>query len=148
MWIYLLNGGIYLAYLLGSGQWRDLRPTRSSFKEAFQVALADLGLGKHPAVHGKFNSAQRLAYAAISVMGIGAGLSGLAIYKPIQLNWLTTLFWGYESARLVHFLLAVGFVLFFGVHIAQVVRAGWNSFQAMITGDEVVEENTQKNLGQ
>jgi thiosulfate reductase cytochrome b subunit len=147
MWIYLFNGGVYFCYLMISGQWRDFRPDRKTFREAILVALADLGLTKHPAVHGKFNSAQKIAYASISLMGVLAGLTGLAIYKPIQLHWLTSLFFGYESARLIHFLLAVGFVIFFGIHVGQVIRAGWNQFQAMITGDEVVEENQQKKLG-
>jgi ascorbate-specific PTS system EIIC-type component UlaA len=31
------------------------------------------------------------------------------------------------------------FVLFFVVHIVQVVIAGWRNFQSMITGHEVVD---------
>jgi thiosulfate reductase cytochrome b subunit len=30
-------------------------------------------------------------------------LSGLAIYKPVQLHWLAVLFGGYDGARVVHF---------------------------------------------
>jgi len=65
-----------------------------------------------------------------------------AAYKSVQLAWLTTLLGGYEWARWEHFWLTVGYVLFFLVHITQVVRAGWNNFRAMITGHELapVEE--------
>ncbi|HJY07243.1 MAG TPA: hypothetical protein VJ323_13070, partial [Bryobacteraceae bacterium] len=64
-------------------------------------------------------------------------LTGLAIYKPIQLAWLTGLFGGYEFARLIHFSLTIGYLLFFLVHVAQVIRAGWRNFQSMITGLEL-----------
>ena len=43
-------------------------------------------------------------------------------------------------ARLLHFALTIGYVLFFIVHIAQVVKAGWNNFRSMITGFDVVDE--------
>jgi hypothetical protein len=65
-------------------------------------------------------------------------ITGLAIYKPVQLGWLTWLLGGYEAARVEHFVLTLGYVLFFVVHISQVIRAGWNNFRAMVTGYEVV----------
>ena len=67
-------------------------------------------------------------------------LTGLAIYKPVQVAWLTALLGGYPMARLEHFALAVGYVLFFVIHITQVVRAGWNNFRAMVIGVEVVSK--------
>ena len=75
-------------------------------------------------------------------MGAGSLVTGLAIYKPIQLAWLTSLLGGYTWARGEHFALAIGYVLFFVIHIAQVIRAGWNNFRAMVTGYELapVEE--------
>jgi thiosulfate reductase cytochrome b subunit len=69
-------------------------------------------------------------------MGFGSLLSGLAIYRPVQLSFLTQLFGGYPNARLIHFLLTVGYVAFFGMHVAQVIRAGWKNFKAMVTGNE------------
>jgi thiosulfate reductase cytochrome b subunit len=48
----------------------------------------------------------------------------IAIYKPVQFAWLTTLLGGYEWARWEHFWLAMGYVVFFVIHIAQVIRAG------------------------
>ena len=41
-------------------------------------------------------------------------------------------------ARFEHFWLTIGYVLFFLVHVVQVIRAGWNNFRAMTTGYEVV----------
>jgi thiosulfate reductase cytochrome b subunit len=73
------------------------------------------------------------------LMGAGSLLTGLAIYKPVQLAWLTAIFGGYAMARFLHFWLTAGYVLFFLAHVAQVVRAGWNNFRAMVIGCEVVE---------
>ena len=138
MWLFFLNGIAYVLYTTISGEWRDLLPQKKSFKEAWQVLLHDLHIRKTaPVIQGKYNAAQRIAYSAIIVMGIGSVLSGLAIYKPVQLNWLCAMMGGYKAARVIHFTLTIGYVLFFVIHIAQVIRAGWNNFQAMVTGFEI-----------
>lgn len=138
MWLFFLNGIAYVLYTIISGEWRDLVPKKNSFKQSFQVLLHDLHLRKTaPPIIGKYNAAQRIAYTAIIVMGIGSILTGLAIYKPVQLNWLCTIMGGYKMARILHFALTIGYVLFFLIHIFQVIRAGWNNFRAMITGFEV-----------
>lgn len=139
MWVFFLNGLLYVLYTAFSGEWRYLLPNKRSFKEAWQVLLHDLYLSRKPLPEKKFNGAQQIAYTSIVIMGIGSLLSGLAIYKPTQLGWLTALLGGYESARLIHFILTIGYCLFFLVHISQVIRAGWNNFQAMVTGWEVVK---------
>lgn len=136
MWFFILNGLAYVSYTLLSGEWRELVPGRDALKEAFQVVLHDLGIRKEPLPPKKFNAAQQIAYTGVVFMGAGSLLTGLAIYKPVQLAWLNTLMGGYPSARYIHFLLTIGYVLFFGMHITQVVRAGWNNFQAMVTGHE------------
>lgn len=141
MWLFTLNGILYVTYRLVSGELRHLLPKRNSFVEAWQVVLHDLGIRKQPLPANKYNAAQRIAYSSVILMGIGSLVTGLAIYKPTQLAWLTTLLGGYEMARLLHFALTIGYVLFFMVHVAQVARAGWNNFRSMITGFTVVDKN-------
>jgi thiosulfate reductase cytochrome b subunit len=143
MWLFAINGILYVAYTFWSGEWRHLVPNRRSFGEAWQVVLHDLGIRKGPLPRRKFNGAQQIAYTTVILMGAGSLLTGLAIYRPVQLAWLTTLLGGYEAARLEHFLLTVGYVLFFVVHITQVIRAGWNNFRAMVIGYEVVAAEEQ-----
>lgn len=140
-WIFVLNGFFYLLYLVFSGEWRELVPNVSSFKDALLVTLHDLGIRKDLPPQGKFNGAQKIAYSSILLLGFVATASGFAIYKPEQLSWLTSLFFGYEGARLVHFISMILFCAFFVVHVAQVVRAGFNNFQSMITGYEVDDES-------
>jgi thiosulfate reductase cytochrome b subunit len=139
MWFFAVNGVLYVLYTILSGEWRELVPNRRSFIEAIQVTLHDLHLRKTAPPQRKYNGAQRIAYTAIIVMGLGSLVSGLAIYKPVQFAWLGALMGGYQGARFVHFWLTVGYVAFFAVHIAQVVRTGWNNFQAMVTGYELHE---------
>jgi thiosulfate reductase cytochrome b subunit len=138
MWLFAINGVLYVGYTVFSGEWRYLLPNRHTFREAVDVVLHDLHLSRRPLPRRKFNGAQRLAYTSIIVMGAGSLITGLAIYKPVQFAWLTWLLGGYEMARWEHFWLTIGYVLFFLVHISQVIRAGWNNFRAMVTGYELV----------
>jgi thiosulfate reductase cytochrome b subunit len=138
MWLFAVNGALYVAYTIGSGEWRYLVPTPGSFREAVHVLLHDLRLRRDPPPRRKFNGAQQIAYTSIILMGAGSLLSGLAIYKPTQFAWLTSLLGGYPMARFWHFWLTIGYVAFFVVHVAQVVKAGWNNFRAMVTGCEIV----------
>jgi thiosulfate reductase cytochrome b subunit len=136
-WLFTLNGIAYGLYVWLSGEWRHLLPRRDSLKEAFQVVLHDVGIRKKPLPPAKFNHAQRIAYTSAIVMGALMVVTGLAIYKPTQLSWLVTLLGGYQAARLEHFVVTWLLVAFFLVHVAQVAKAGWNNFRAMITGYEV-----------
>ncbi len=140
MWLFIINGLLYIAYTFISGEWRYLLPKRNSFSEAWKVVLHDLHIRKGPLPMEKYNAAQRIAYTGIMVMGVGSALTGYAIYKPTQFSWLTTLMGGYESARLIHFALTIGYVLFFIIHVVQVAIAGWNNFRSMVTGFDVIDE--------
>jgi len=139
MWLFVINGIAYVLYTILSGEWRDLVPDRRSFKEAILVTLHDLHLRKEAPPQRKYNAAQRISYTAIVVMGFGSLVTGLAIYKPVQFAWLTWIFGGYQMARFFHFWLTVGYVAFFVVHVAQVIKTGWNNFRAMVIGVEVRE---------
>ena len=138
MWLFASNGVVYLAYTILSGEWRYLVPSRQSFREAILVALHDLGLWKGTLPERNYNGAQEIAYTSVILMGFGSLITGLAIYKPTQLGWLTSMLGGYGAARFEHFWLAVGYVLFFVIHIVQIIRAGWNNFRAMVSGYQVV----------
>ena len=111
-----------------------------SLRDAIQVTLVDLHLRKGLPSHTKYNGAQRIAYTSVIAMGLGMLVTGLAIYKPTQLHWLTTILGGYEMARWEHFWITMGFVGFFVIHIVQVVLAGWNNFRSMVSGYDIRSE--------
>ena len=140
MWFFAVNGILYVLYTIISGEWRALVPLPGSFKRGALVTLHDLHIVKKLPAQGKYNDAQRIAYTGIILMGAASVITGLAIYKPLQLSWLTALLGGYGWARWEHFWLMIGYVVFFVVHVIQVILAGWNNFRSMITGYAVVNQ--------
>jgi len=153
MWLFMINGLLYFFYLLFSKEWKQLIPVKRSFKEAWQVLLHDLRIKKYLPPKKKYNAAQRIAYSVVLFMGLGMILTGFAIYKPVQLNWLCSMLGGYEWARAEHFILTIGFVPFFVIHVIQVIFAGWNNFRSMVTGfeavpysDETIKQTDSENL--
>jgi len=137
MWIFTANGIAYVLYTAISGEWRFIVPRRQSLKDAVLVILATLHVRKGLPAQNKYNGAQRIAYTTVTAMGAGSVFSGLAIMKPTQLHYLTTILGGYEWARWEHFWLTMSFCLFFLVHVLQVAFAGWNNFRSMVSGREI-----------
>lgn len=137
MWVFALNGIAWVTYTLVSGEWRLLIPEKRSLRDAIQVTLVDLHIRKGMPQQTKYNGAQRIAYTACIAMGAMMLVTGMAIYKPTEEHWLTSLLGGYEMARWLHFWITMSFLGFFVIHIVQVVLAGWNNFRAMVSGREI-----------
>lgn len=144
MWLFFINGFLYVLYLIFSGEWRLILPNKKSFKESWQVVLHDLHLRKGIPPQKKYNAAQRIAYTTVILMGAGSLVTGIAIYKPVQFKTLCAALGGYEWARVEHFVLTILFTLFFLVHVIQVVLAGWNNFRGIVTGFEVQNISSPK----
>lgn len=142
-WFFFLNGLAYVLYLIKSGEWRHVMPDRRVLKDSLAVVAHDLKLRKTLPPQGRYNAAQQLSYGAIIVLGALALATGMAIYKPTQLALLVTLFGGYETARAIHFVVTISFLVFFVVHILQVIRAGFGNFWSMVTGYELQSAGSQ-----
>ncbi len=141
MWLFIINGILYVAYTFASGEWRLLVPRSwAAFRDAWSVFLHDVGVRREKPLQEKYNAAQQVSYSAIVVMGALSVITGFAIYKPVQVGWLTAVLGGYETARLIHFILTIGYLIFFVVHVVQVAVAGWNNFRSMIIGYELVKD--------
>jgi len=138
-WLFALNGLAYVIYTAVSGEWRELVPDAKCFRDALDVVKHDLGLNVPLPRQGRYNAAQRITYTLIVLMGGLSLLTGLAIFKPVQIAWLTSALGGYQWARWEHFWLTMGYVGFFAIHIGQVIRAGWPNFRAMVCGYDLVE---------
>ncbi len=132
MWLLMVNGLIYLTLGFATRRFAKkllpispsgvLADTKAAL--AFQLSHDDLS---------KYNQVQKLLYTGIIVVGVLIVLSGLSIWKPVQLQWLTALFGGYDIARYVHFVCMVAIVAFMGIHIALAVLVP-KSLRAMIIG--------------
>src|SRR5690349_6164108 len=132
MWILMVNGLIYLVLGFVTGRFRrKLLPITpegviSDTKAALTGKLSHDDLTK-------YNYVQKLLYAGIIVVGILIVLSGLAIWKPVQLQYLTALFGGYDFARYVHFFCMAAIVAFLVVHVALALLVP-KSLRAMLIG--------------
>ena len=134
MWPLVAFGLVYASYLVGSGEWRALffRPT--DVRGAVEMAKYYLRLRKEHPPQGKHNPLQKLAYTSVVLLGALALLTGLAIYKPLQFSWLTTLFGGFQAARYWHFWIVWIFVAFTITHVLLVFLVDPASLRAMLTG--------------
>ncbi len=134
MWPLMAVGVVYLAYLLGSGEWRKLLFGPRDVPAALEMAKYYLRIRKEHPAQGKHNALQKGAYTFIILLGTLSVLSGLAVWKPVQLSWLTFAFGGFQAARYWHFLVVWLFVGFTIVHVTLVFTADPASLRAMVTG--------------
>jgi thiosulfate reductase cytochrome b subunit len=132
MWLLAVNGLVYLVLGIATGRFRrKLIPIRPG--EVLADARAALtGTLAHDDL-AVYNAVQRLLYLGIILVGVVIVLSGLAIWKPVQLQELTALFGGYEAARYVHFFAMAAIVGFLVVHIVMSLLVP-KSLRAMIIG--------------
>ena len=133
-WPFVITGLVYLLFLALTGEWRPLLFRPRDVGPAVQMQLYYLKLRKEHPPQGKHNALQKGAYTFIVLLGAVSALSGFAIYKPVQLSWLTTLFGGYELARYWHFVAVWVFVGFTLLHVALVFLVDPASLRAIITG--------------
>jgi thiosulfate reductase cytochrome b subunit len=132
MWVLAVNGLVYIVLGILTGRFRrKLLPIRpgevvADMKAAltFRLSHDDISI---------YNSVQRLLYVGVILAGIVIVLSGLAIWKPIQLQELTALFGGYDAARYVHFFAMAAIVGFLVVHVLLALIVP-KSLKAMVTG--------------
>ena len=132
MWLLVINGLAYLIVGLATGRFRrKLFPISASgvvndiVKAAtFRLSHADLST---------YNYVQRLLYLGIMLVGVLVVLTGLSIWKPVQFQWLTAVFGGYDTARYVHFFAMSAICAFLVVHITLAVLVP-KSLRAMIIG--------------
>ena len=132
MWVLAINGLIYLALGFASGRFRrKLIPIRvgelfGTMREALTFRLSHDDLSR-------YNAVQKILYIVVILAGVIVVLSGLSIWKPVQLWWLTALFGGYDAARFVHFFAMATIVGFLVVHVLLALLVP-KSLRAMITG--------------
>jgi thiosulfate reductase cytochrome b subunit len=132
MWLLAVNGLLYVVLGILTGRFRrmlvPIRPgevfadTRAALTG--KLSYDDLSL---------YNALQKLFYLGVILIGVVMVLSGLAIWKPVQLQELTALFGGYGAARYVHFFAMAAIVGFLIVHIIMSLLVP-KSLRAMITG--------------
>jgi len=134
MWVLALNGLVYLAFIYLHGEWRDLAPRRGVIRDAWEMVRFYVTIRRDHPRQGKHNALQRLAYFAMPLVGIMAVVTGIAIWKPVELSWLTNLMGGYVWARYWHFWAMLLLVVLTAGHVFMVFTVDPYSIPSMITG--------------
>ena len=141
IWLLIINGLCYLVWGFATGHFRrkfwPVTP-RGVWRDASAAFTFRL---KHQ--QGIYNAVQRLLYIGVIVLGIAAVLSGLAIWKPVQLWWLSGLFGGYAISRYVHFLVMAGIVGFVFIHLLLVALVP-RVLPSMITGGRLQDRSVHE----
>jgi thiosulfate reductase cytochrome b subunit len=142
MWLLAINGLVYVVYGLASRHFAHaflpLGP-RAIWRD-FKAAIT-LKLGHRL---GTYNAVQRLSYVVALLLGVILILSGLSLWKPVQLQTLASLMGGYEGARRVHFLAMSGLAGFIVIHLALVVLVP-STLPSMITGRARISPEAEVN---
>ena len=142
MWIVVLNGLAYLSYGTITGRFRrKLFPvSRHELIATLRDALT-FRLKHDDLTH--YNAVQKLLYIGIMLVGIVVVLSGLSIWKPVQFSELASLFYDFQTARLVHFLCMAAIVLFLAVHVCLALLVP-QSLLAMVTGGPIIKDSEER----
>lgn len=133
MWLLAINGLAYLLYGIVTGRFRrKLFPIEAQelvhdVRDALRFRLS------HPDL-SHYNAVQKLLYVGVIGALCLVVLSGLAIWKPVQLQWLTALFGNFQGARLVHFVCMSAIVAFVLVHVTLALLVP-KTLLAMVTGN-------------
>src|SRR6201993_3267849 len=132
MWLLVINGIVYISLGILTGRFRrKLFPIRR--REVMSDFLAALrGKLSHDDL-SVYNAVQKLLYVGVLLAGIVIVLSGLSIWKPVQLEPLTNLFGGYDTARYVHFFAMATIVAFLIIHVIMAALVP-KTLRAMIIG--------------
>jgi thiosulfate reductase cytochrome b subunit len=114
MWIFAFNLLIYGIYIFLTKRWQK-RFVSSSDVQALKV-------GQNP--KRKAYAWHRLVYTGIIPILLLAIASGLAMYKPVQLSWLSGLFINWQILRTVHFMTVPIALLFVITHVLMGLKVG------------------------
>ena len=132
MWLLMINGLVYLVTGFTTGRFKKkLFPI--SVRGIISDAVAAMTFKLSHDDLSKYNQVQKLLYTGIIAVGIVIVLSGLSIWKPVQFQYLTALFGGYDIARYVHFFCMASIVAFMAIHVLLALLVP-KSLRAMIIG--------------
>jgi thiosulfate reductase cytochrome b subunit len=134
MWPLIGVGAVYLVYLVVSGEWRKVVFRPADLWPAVAMTRYYLRLDREHPPQGKHNALQKQAYSGVILLGVLSVLTGFAIWKPVQIGWLTAWFGGYQLARYWHFWAVWLFVGFTIVHVTLVFVADPASLRGIVTG--------------
>ena len=134
MWLLVVNGLVYLGFVYLHGEWRDLVPRRGDVRDAWEMVKFYLFVRPTHPSQRKHNALQKMSYFALPWIAIASVVTGVAIWKPVSLGWLTAAMGGYVWARYWHFWAMLLLVIVSIVHVFMVFAVDPYSLRSMTTG--------------
>ncbi len=132
MWLFVVNGLVYVLLGFATGHFRRKFVPIHAGEVVSDVSAALTGHLAHDDL-ATYNAVQKLLYIGVILAGVVIVLSGLAIWKPVQLQTLTALFGGYDAARYVHFFAMAAIAGFVAIHVVMAFIVP-KSLRTIITG--------------
>ncbi len=120
MWLLMMNGALYLIYGIVTGRLRR-RLASASLRGLICELAAAAHLRLEHSDSSNYNSVQKVSYMAVIGLLMMAVMSGFAVWKPIQLDWLAALLGGFQGSRIVHFTAMSAILVFLSVHLVMSV---------------------------
>jgi Ni/Fe-hydrogenase b-type cytochrome subunit len=139
-WLLIVSLIVYVLYQAISGNRRQVLFARRDVSGVWPMARHYFLFGPKPEVREVYNPLQKLAYTSAIAFTILSVVTGLALYKPVQLSWLVTGLGGIRFVRIWHFTAMCGLLAFIPGHLVMVAIHGWSNFAAMWTGWKRVSE--------
>jgi thiosulfate reductase cytochrome b subunit len=133
MWLLVVNGILFFGWTGLSGHYKKFFPVSpravaADLRAAFTFRL------RHE--RGVYNAVQKLLYIGVLLAGVIIVISGLAIWKPVQLWFFSDLLGGYVVSRYVHFFAMAAIAGFIVIHVLLVLLVP-KTLPPMITGGRI-----------
>lgn len=127
---FLLNGIIFIFLLFTTNQWKRLVPVSwQIFPDSWKVFVhyATFNMPVEPNGFYHFNALQQLVYfGVVFLLAPLAMFTGMAMSPAIEnrFHWFPKLFGNRQSARSIHFLVMIAYLLFIIIHVSMVAATG------------------------
>lgn len=123
MWLFFLNLAVYLIYVLLSKRWNTRFANKSDLE-----SLIDKSVSAKRRIYG----VHRILYSTVVPLMVLAFLSGIAMYKPVQFDWLANLAGSWQNLRIVHFATIPCVIIFTVLHSGLGLQiGGWRLLRSI-----------------
>jgi methionine sulfoxide reductase catalytic subunit len=127
---FVLNGVVFIFLLFYTNQWQRLVPVSwKIIPDSWNVFVhyATFNMPAEPNGFYHFNALQQISYfGVVFILAPLAMLTGMAMSPSIEnrFHWYPKLFGNRQSARSVHFLVMIAYVIFIIIHVAMIATTG------------------------
>lgn len=127
---FILNGVVFIFLLFYTNQWQRLVPVSwKIIPDSWNVFVhyATFNMPAEPNGFYHFNALQQISYfGVVFILAPLAMLTGMAMSPSIEnrFHWYPKLFGNRQSARSIHFLVMIAYVIFIIIHVAMIATTG------------------------